>query len=218
MAEHTNGNDKSADTTPTYPRSMSSGERIRSDDEETLVSNTSAESEATAQSVTVPAPPVNSPQTQSLAGETHAMDLTEADQKLENIPGSSTQPGSHGDIAEGKAHLRAGFRSELDLFKQLFKKPPRPPKPPNKKRRVTKRPGTARAPSDRSPPNEHVHENSIWLDIAVEDVFTALKRLAVAAQDLSRLDNSKSVADHYSEVLADVIKKGEIGFDSNYLQ
>ena len=197
---------------------MSSGERIPSDDEETLVSNTTAESEATTQSVVVPAPPVNSPQTQSFAGDTQAMDLTEADQKLENIPGRSTQPDSQRDVAEGKAHLRAGFRSELDLHKQLFKKPPRPPKPSDKKRKVTKRPGTARAPSDRSPPNEHVHENSIWLDIAVEDVSTALKRLAVAAQDLNRLDNSKSVGDHYSAVLADIIKKGEIGFDSKYLQ
>ncbi|KAK3725895.1 hypothetical protein LTR37_000043 [Vermiconidia calcicola] len=33
MAEHINGNDRSGDTTPTYPRSVSSGERIRSDDE-----------------------------------------------------------------------------------------------------------------------------------------------------------------------------------------
>ena len=133
------------------------------------------------------------------------MDLAAANEKLEQVPG-------------GKAHLRGNVRSDVPLLKQLFKMPPKPTK---KKLKVTKgRADTTKAikSNNTSPPSEHIHEHSTWVNVAVEDITRGLKRLAEAASDLHKIDDSKTIEEYYSEILANVVKEADVKFDPKYLQ
>jgi hypothetical protein len=118
------------------------------------------------------------------------------------------------------------MRYDLPLLNQLFKAPPPQPRRSvrRKRSRVTFRrvlgnssstatPTATKGKSDISPPNEHVHEHTTWIDYAIEDVDHSLKRLVMAGKDLHRLDNSKTETEHYSEKLAELIQKQEFKFD-----
>lgn len=166
-----------------------------------------------------PGPPVNSPATQSLAGDIGAVNLAYADEQQNFVPGGPTPPTSVADPIEGKAHLRARVRGDVPLLQQLFK---RPPKLVKKVRKVTRKAlGGATEPS-LEPKNEngtdHFHEYATWVSLAKEDISRGLERLARAAKDLHKIDESVSVEQYYSENLAEVLKEAEIKFDPKYLQ
>ena len=69
-----------------------------------------------------------------------------------------------------------------------------------------------------TPPNEHVHEHSVWEDVARESLEIALGRAKTYAEDMHKKDDSRSEEEYYSELLADAIKKGELKFDPKYLE
>ena len=58
-----------------------------------------------------------------------------------------------------------------------------------------------------------VPEWSVWGHYAAEDVGLALKRLAMVAKDMHKLDPTKSVKQHYNERLLVLLQQGEIEFD-----
>lgn len=162
---------------------------------------------------------MNSPDTQSLASDISSVRLDVADQKLTQVPGGATPPGSDADPDEGKAHslrahLVAPVRKDMPLLNQLFKQPPNV----KKRLKVTRRRVVADAgkttptkkKNDNSPPGEHVHEQNTWTTIAIEDVMRGLERLGTAAKDGHKIDDSKTVEEQYSETLAKVIKEAEI--------
>ena len=128
--------------------------------------------------------------------------------------------------SEGKAHLRAPVRSDLPLRNQLFKTPPKLATKARRKFKIAKkvildadRPSTPK-PTEESatPPTEHVHEHSVWGDVAREDLANVLVRAKQYAEDMFENDESKSTEEYYSELLAEVIKKGPLEFDASFLK
>jgi hypothetical protein len=133
-------------------------------------------------------------------------------------------------VEEGKAYLRVPVRSDIPLLRQLFKAPP---KLERKAKRGWKRakkavgvdvasrsstPKPKKGDHDVSPPNEHVHEHSVWEDVAREDLNNAINRTKQYAMDMVRLDNTRTIEDYYSELLANSINKGDVKFDKRYLE
>ena len=125
------------------------------------------------------------------------------------------------------------MRSELPLLNQLFKAAPSKPAKGGSSRKkgkvVTRRGGLGtEVPEEESenrgrdggpsPPEEHVHEGNTWMQVAVEDLENALKRLTQAARDIQRQDDSRPVEQVYSEKLAEVIKRGKMAFDRKALE
>lgn len=148
--------------------------------------------------------------------------------QLRNLPGGPTPPNSIAAPveaeAEGKAHLRARVRGDVPLLQQLFKRPPKSPNVMKRVRKVTKRALTGVNVTEPTREAEdqdhidHVHEGSTWVHVAMEDISRGLERLAMAANDLHMIDESKSVDQFYSEKLAMVLKAGKIQFDPRYLE
>jgi hypothetical protein len=143
-------------------------------------------------------------------------------------PSATSEVTSQASIEKGRAHLRGPFRSELDMHKQLFKAPlPKPVRPLKRKKYKTKLiappPKTAssssgsRANGGVSPPNEHVHEFTMWPQYAEEDLERGLKRAQQLAEDTWRNDQSRSITQVYSELVSRMIKKQGIVFDASYL-
>jgi hypothetical protein len=130
------------------------------------------------------------------------------------------------DTSEGKAHLRGPIRSDLPLRNQLFKTPPKLDKKTRRKSKMAKkviidsnRSSTPKqTKGSLTPPTEHVHEHSVWGDVAREDLANVLVRAKQYAEDMHENDSSKSKEDYYSELLAAVIKKGPLEFDTKYLE
>jgi hypothetical protein len=133
-------------------------------------------------------------------------------------------------VEEGKAHLRVPVRSDIPLLRQLFKAPP---KLQRKAKRGWKRakkvvgvdvasrsstPKPKKGDHDVSPPNEHVHEHSVWEDVAREDLNNAINRTKQYALDMVRINDARAVEDYYSELLADAVNKGDLKFDKKYLE
>lgn len=146
--------------------------------------------------------------------------------QLRNLPGGLTPPNSIAAPAEteGKAHLRARIRGDVPLLQQLFKRPPKGPNVAKRVRKMTKKALTgvnATEPSREAEDQnhiEHVHENTTWVHVAMEDISRGLERLAKAAEDFHMIDGSKSEQDYYNEYLAMVLKAGKIQFDPKYLE
>ncbi|KAK5004668.1 hypothetical protein LTR28_008615, partial [Elasticomyces elasticus] len=62
-----------------------------------------------------------------------------------------------------------------------------------------------------------VTEHSTWVDSVAEDLSNMLVRLGQAAYDDHLLDPSKSVEQHYSRRLAELIRNGPVTFDHSFL-
>lgn len=193
-----------------------------------------------------PPPPVNTLATQSLAGAMTSLDLSGATAALAALPEADSNPSTNtsgisnksvldaaeknvGDAVddEGKAHLRTHMRTDYPLLNQLFKPPPARERKQRRRFRGTKtlvdssrRSSTPKAKGKEliSPPNEHVHEQSVWEEIAKEDLGKALQRAVQYAIDMHRIDNSRTAQDYYSELVTGVINKGEVEFDAKYLK
>lgn len=56
------------------------------------------------------------------------------------------------------------------------------------------------------------------MNFAIEDIERGLKRLIVAAKDLRKMDDSKSVEGYYSEAIAGILEKSELKFDPKHLK
>ncbi|KAK4988037.1 hypothetical protein LTR66_007438 [Elasticomyces elasticus] len=65
--------------------------------------------------------------------------------------------------------------------------------------------------------HDGVTEHSTWVDSVTEDLSYMLVRLGQAATDDHLRDPSKSVEQHYSRRLAEVIKNGPVTFDHSFL-
>ena len=191
----------------------------RSTSEETLVSTVSDPS------MIYPGAPVNSPQTQSIAGDV-TMALANLDRKLSGVPGGPTPPESEADVGEaGKPHLRAPLKENVSLLKQLFKRPPKLPKrkvkvtrkrlDPTQPATLTPRKNNGGSPGERD--YNHVHENNTWVKIAVEDVERGLHRLTQAAMDENKIDSTKTVEQFYGEILGEILKQADVKLDPKYL-
>ena len=155
------------------------------------------------------------------------MNLENVDLKLDRVQSGPTPPESEADHDEGKAHLRAPVRDNIPLLKQLFKQPPK--QASRRRAKVTRRRlldpiatsannTTGRKKADSPLLAGHVHENSTWVKLAVEDVERGLERLATAAKDEHKIDPTKTVEEYYSETLAEIIKGAEIKLDPKHLQ
>jgi hypothetical protein len=133
-------------------------------------------------------------------------------------------------VEKGKAHLRVPARSDIPLLRQLFKAPPKLERKAKRGWERAKKvvgvdvasrsstPKPKQGDHDVSPLNEHVHEHSVWEDVAREDLGNAIGRTKQYAMDMHCLDNSRSVEDFYSELLATMISKGDLKFDAAYLE
>ena len=71
---------------------------------------------------------------------------------------------------------------------------------------------------DETPPNEHVHEYSMWEDIVKEDLTQALDRTVQYAKDMVRVNNARTMESYYSEMVAEAINNGGLKFDKKHLQ
>ena len=72
---------------------------------------------------------------------------------------------------------------------------------------------------DETPPNEHVHEYSLWEEIAKEDLVQALERAGQYAKDMVRIHGDENTVEgYYSEMVAEAIKGGSLKFDQSYLK
>ena len=183
------------------------------------MSSGGSESQASAPGILPPAPPANTPATQSLVGDLGALNLNAANDALGGIANGTSEADPKENDPPGKgnlrAHVRSRVRSDVPLLRELFKSPAK-----RRRGKVTNRAlDTPRpAPNNPTPPNEHVHEHSIWMTAASEDIEHGLARLATAAEDSHRIDDSKTVEEYYSEKLAELIQSGRIRFDPSYLQ
>ncbi len=158
-----------------------------------------------------------------LSGLMSAFDL-----QMATMAKQTPLPPSEQDTNEGRAHLRGPLRSELSLYKQLFKAPPpRPAKPAKRKKPKQALIRDAGEPAvspttlhryDAPPTTEHVHEQNTWVTVALEDIDRGLKRLVMAAKDQKLIDNSKTAAQHYSGYLARAIKAQELQLDPEELK
>jgi hypothetical protein len=203
----------------------------RSLSQETLATTMTVSSDASsAPSLNYPNVPLNTPATQSTAGDepmSTAADLKVITDRLEHttIPPSTGDGESDEDpFKEGKAHLRAQVREDADLSRQLFKSPER--KRPIPKHELLRKYGGA---ADRSvtptrlriataaaaaPPT---FEYDTWSLIAEEDTERALKRMALLARDEHSKDPRHTVVEYYSMRLARLIEEAEVTFDATHL-
>ena len=205
---------------PEHARSTSTHGRPRSDSTETLVSSVTA-ADSTA-SYAYPDPPVNSPDTQTVVGDSGdvgGLDTDSIAERLRNMP-ALTPPASEKD-GEGKAKLRAPLRENMPLSRQLFKLPAKKKNTRLMRRRLIDRTYSTPSPTKMAEVEtivEEYPEHSMLGPVAEEDVELGLRRLAMLAKDEHQQDGSKSVEEYYSVRLAKLIKKAEVAFDAKHLQ
>lgn len=63
-----------------------------------------------------------------------------------------------------------------------------------------------------------MHEFATWKENAIQETHQGLRRIARAAKDHNKIDPTKSVEEHYGEILSKVLKEAEIKLDPKYLQ
>ncbi|KAK4955353.1 hypothetical protein LTR10_007548 [Elasticomyces elasticus] len=219
----------SGDTTPDYPKTptaqSSVGNLKRRGSQESLSAITEADSVESAEtgtsSLNYPAPPLNSPMTQSEIGDRETptpasiVDRLEESiaEKLRNLSGNladytpPTSPVNEGDEERKRIERTISRRSEDTATPVLTK------------------PKWGDRSKDTSPGKENKNiftgvfpEHSNWADFADQDVVVGLKRLMMLAMDINKVEPNKTVERIYSERLAKLIKEGEIKFDTSFLQ
>ena len=58
----------------------------------------------------------------------------------------------------------------------------------------------------------------MWGEVAREDLTQALERAKQYAKDKNRLDDTKTVEEHFSEFVAEAINGYDVKFDAKYLE
>jgi hypothetical protein len=216
------------------PTPATSHQLKRSLSQLTLATTMSVSSDASSmQSLNYPNAPLNTPVTQSMAGDeptSTATDLKILTDRLEHTivspsTGSGEDGGDEDPFKEGKAHLRAHIREDVDLSRQLFKSP-ESKRPVSKHELLRKYGGAAdrsvtptrlrmeTAAAAAAPPT---FEYDTWSPIAEEDTERALKRMAMLARDEHSKDPRYTVVEYYSMRLARLIGEGEVTFDATHL-
>lgn len=219
------------------PTPATSHQLKRSISQETLATTMSDVSSTP--SLVYPNAPLNTPATQSVAGDdamSTAADIDILADRLQRTtpPVSPTGPSSglgEGDedpFKEGKAHLRAHVREDAELSRQLFKSPGR--KRPVPKHELLRKYAaaadrsitptrlsfvTAAAAADAT---SLTFEYNTWGPVAEEDTERALKRMAMLARDEHQKDPRHTVEEYYSMRLAKLIEEAEIAFDATHLR
>ncbi|KAF2772666.1 hypothetical protein EJ03DRAFT_190125 [Teratosphaeria nubilosa] len=185
---------------PTISTNWFLEDRIREDDEETMVTSVAGDS---APSIAVPNPPLNSPAASNAASVLSDMDskVRALTGKLESLsshgptPPTSTSGGEQGELAAAEKNATAISKSLLKYAKSI----------------ESFRDDTVRDPK------QGVMEYDQWANYAEEDVAHAFQRLARLARDLHQKDVSKTAEQYFSEYLTKLIKAAELEYDPSGL-
>jgi len=205
---------------PEYPRTMSSVGRQRSDSDSAIITAVTDGTVESTLSFNYPVPPLNSPYTRSEIGAEHEVSANNLASKLEHMPANLATPPSSERDDQGKPTLS---HQSSDIIIRDFGSGIAPPKTLRRNTRLTSR---AERGSELTTPTPNktdeyyatgpsFPEHSVWGAYAEEDVEKGLKRLAMLARDLHKVDGSKTIEQHYSERLSKLIEEGEIQFDGN---
>ncbi|KAI7530321.1 hypothetical protein KC331_g14730 [Hortaea werneckii] len=230
MASHSNNGFGSGQSSPGYPKTVSTGGRPRSDSDTTVMTEVTQETVESNRSINYPNPPINTPYTRSEIGE---LPLVDSDVLLAKLGQMATvTPPSSTDEVKGKQNIgQVSSESSENLQASMLEivsiEQPR----------LTSIPTVAAAYNDANdthdlatPTPDHHTENdyfgdgpvfpeaSAWEGFAEEDVEKGLQRLAMLAKDLHKVDNTKTAEQHYSERLSRILKEAEFQFDASKLK
>ncbi|GAB1735322.1 hypothetical protein NU219Hw_g2961t1 [Hortaea werneckii] len=229
MASDSNNGVGSGQSSPGYPKTVSTVGRPRSDSDTTVITEVTQETVESSSSINYPNPPLNTPYTRSEIGELPLVDSDVLLAKLGQMV-TVTPPSSPGEI-KGKHNIgQVSSASSENLQASMFGIVSSEQAP------LTNIP-TVAAYNDANdthdlatPTPDHHTENdyfgdgpvfpeaSAWEGFAEEDVEKGLQRLAMLAKDLHKVDNTKTAEQHYSERLSKILKEAEFQFDPSKLK
>ncbi|KAI7482209.1 hypothetical protein KC351_g5889 [Hortaea werneckii] len=230
MASDNNNGVDSGQSSPGYPKTMSTGGRPRSDSDTTVITEVTQETVESNRSINYPNPPINTPYTRSEIGDLDLMaDLDDLIARLGQMA-DETPPSSVNEV-RGKHDIvlissASSGHSPASMFEIAS----------SEQSPLTSIP-TVAACNDAmdthdlaTPTPDHHTENdyfgdgpvfpeaSAWEGFAEEDVEKGLQRLAMLAKDLHKVDNTKTAEQHYSERLSKILKEAEFQFDASKLK
>ncbi|KAI6794458.1 hypothetical protein KC332_g16930 [Hortaea werneckii] len=230
MASDNNNGVDSGQSSPGYPKTMSTGGRPRSDSDTTVITEVTQETVESNRSINYPNPPINTPYTRSEIGDLDLMaDLDDLIARLGQMA-DETPPSSVNEV-KGKHDIvlissASSGHSPASMFEIAS----------SEQSPLTSIP-TVAACNDAmdthdlaTPTPDHHTENdyfgdgpvfpeaSAWEGFAEEDVEKGLQRLAMLAKDLHKVDNTKTAEQHYSERLSKILKEAEFQFDASKLK
>ncbi|GAB1726862.1 hypothetical protein NU195Hw_Modified_36t1 [Hortaea werneckii] len=195
MASDSNDNNKgdgSGQSSPGYPKTMSTGGRPRSDSDTTVITEVTQETVESNRSFNYPNPPINTPYTRSEIGELPLVDSDALLAKLGQMV-TVTPPSSVNEI-------KAAYNETNDTHDLATPTPDH------------------HTEDDYFGDGPVFPEASAWEGFAEEDVEKGLQRLAMLAKDLHKVDNTKTAEQHYNERLSKILKEAEFQFDASKLK
>ncbi|KAH9837445.1 hypothetical protein Tdes44962_MAKER01799 [Teratosphaeria destructans] len=223
---------------PTLSTDWYLGDRVRDDDEETMVTSVGDDS---APSIIVPGPPLNSPAASYPPSTVSDMDskVRALTGKLESLssqgptPPTSTSGGEKGtarsaqsqggsriDQLASKPSANRRFPTSTSIGAMLIRKRAGELAEANKNATAISKSLLKYAKSIESfgddtvrDPKKGVMEYNQWANYAEEDVAHAFQRLARLARDLHQKDASKTAEEYFSEYLTKLIKAAELEYD-----
>ncbi|KAI7102321.1 hypothetical protein KC343_g13658 [Hortaea werneckii] len=187
----TNG-DGSGQSSPGYPKTMSTGGRPRSDSDTTVITEVTQETVESNRSFNYPNPPINTPYTRSEIGELPLVNSDALFAKLGQMV-TVTPPSSVNEI-------KAAYNDTNDTHDLATPTPDH------------------HTEDDYFGDGPVFPEASAWEGFAEEDVEKGLQRLAMLAKDLHKVDNTKTAEQHYNERLSKILKEAEFQFDASKLK
>ncbi|KAI7236114.1 hypothetical protein KC330_g3915 [Hortaea werneckii] len=229
MASDSNNAFGSGQSSPGYPKTVSTGGRPRSDSDTTVITEVTQETVESSRSISYPNPPINTPYTCSEIGELPLVDsdvlLAKLGQMVAVTPPSSTDEvkGKHNI---GQVSSASSENLQANMYGIVSSEQPR-----LTSIRTVVAYNDANDTHDlaTSTPDHHTEndyfgdgpvfpEASAWEGFAEEDVEKGLQRLAMLAKDLHKVDNTKTAEQHYSERLSKILKEAEFQFDASKLK
>ncbi|KAI6796133.1 hypothetical protein KC363_g4767 [Hortaea werneckii] len=246
-SDNKNGVD-SGQSSPGYPKTMSTGGRPRSDSDTTVITEVTQDTVESNRSINYPNPPINTPYTRSEIGGMDLMDdlsarVEKMNANLDDLiarlgqMNDESPPSSVNDV-KGKHDIvlissASSGHSPASMFEiASSEQPPLTSTPTvalcNDAIKVCndamEEHGLATPTPDHHTKNDYFGdgpvfpEASAWEGFAEEDVEKGLQRLAMLAKDLHKVDNSKTAEQHYSERLSKILKEAEFQFDASKLK
>ncbi|RMY78427.1 hypothetical protein D0863_00671 [Hortaea werneckii] len=232
MASDSNDNNKgdgSGQSSPGYPKTMSTGGRPRSDSDTTVITEVTQETVESNRSFNYPNPPINTPYTRSEIGELPVVNsdvlLAKLGQMVTVTPPSSVNEikGKHQNVFISSASSGNPQASRFEIVSSE--------QPPLTSTLTVAAYNDTNDTHDLATPTPGHHieddyfgdgpvfpEASAWEGFAEEDVEKGLQRLAMLAKDLHKVDNTKTAEQHYNERLSKILKEAEFQFDASKLK
>ncbi|KAI7275987.1 hypothetical protein KC345_g6854 [Hortaea werneckii] len=233
MASDSNNNnhngDGSGQSSPGYPKTMSTGGRPCSDSDTTVITEVTQETVESTRSINYPNPPINTPYTRSEIGELPVVNSDALLAKLGQMV-IVTPPPSINEV-KGKPYIgqvssaSSGNPQASILEIVSSEQPPLTSIPTIAAYNDTNDTHDLATPT----PGHHTEDDyfgdgpvfpeaSAWEGFAEEDVEKGLQRLAMLAKDLHKVDSTKTAEQHYSERLSKILKEAEFQFDPSMLK